>query len=60
MMIVDREGRVRQIAFGTVDELALGTYLGRLLAEQAPRTAPSIPVGKERTGESCDVDGSCT
>ncbi|WP_052748713.1 peroxiredoxin family protein [Microbacterium sp. Ag1] len=60
MMIVDREGRVRQIAFGSVDELALGTYLGRLLAEQTPYSAPSISGGAERTGESCDVDGSCT
>ena len=60
MMIVDWEGRVRQIAFGAVDELALGAYLGRLLAEQTPYSAPSISGGAERTGESCDVDGSCT
>lgn len=33
MMIIDRDSRVRQIAFGAVDELALGAYIGRLLAE---------------------------
>lgn len=59
MMIVDREGRVRQIAFGTVDELALGTYLGRLLAEQVTPTAPPPDGIRAQRAEVCDIDGAC-
>ncbi|MGH3690849.1 MAG: TlpA family protein disulfide reductase [Microbacterium sp.] len=59
MMIIDRAGRVRQIAFGTVDELALGTYLGRLLAEQVTPSAPSADRVMAQSGEACGIDGVC-
>lgn len=32
-LLVDRRGRVRHIHFGTMDDLALGAWLGTLLAE---------------------------
>jgi thiol-disulfide isomerase/thioredoxin len=60
MMIVDREGRVRQIAFGTVDEVALGVYLGRLLAEPATTSALVTDGVAAQAGESCGIDGVCT
>lgn len=34
LIVVDRGGRLRAQAFGTVDELALGAALGSLLAEE--------------------------
>ena len=58
MMIVDRDGRVRQIAFGAVDELAVGAYLGRLLSEPASSPGPTSDIGGG-PGASCDVDGRC-
>lgn len=33
MLLIDRDGRLRQVVFGAVDELALGAELGRLLTE---------------------------
>lgn len=33
-MLVDRQGKVRQVWFGQLDELVLGVWLGTLLAEQ--------------------------
>lgn len=59
MMIVDREGRVRQIAFGAVDEVALGVYLGRLLAEPVEPSASSPGGMTAKTGEACGIDGVC-
>lgn len=35
-ILIDRQGRVRSVTFGVVDDLVLGVRLGRLLAE--PRT----------------------
>jgi|GEM_PF-5302119 len=32
-MLIDRAGRLRLHEFGRVDELALGIWLGRLMAE---------------------------
>ncbi|CAN7152050.1 TlpA disulfide reductase family protein [Microbacterium maritypicum] len=59
-IIVDREGRVRQIAFGAVDELALGTYLGRLLAEPTTPSMTSVSASMSEAGEACSIDGVCT
>lgn len=38
-ILLDRRGRVRSSSFGTLEDLALGTALGRLLAEPAPAPA---------------------
>ena len=35
-MLVDRQGRVRQTWLGQLDDLALGVWLGTLLAEEVP------------------------
>ena len=59
MMIIDREGRVRQVAFGAVDELALGVYLGRLLAEPVAPPALSNAGLASSAGASCGIDGVC-
>ncbi len=39
-VLVDRAGRVRAKTFGVVEDLALGTRIGRLLAEPADPPAP--------------------
>lgn len=36
-ILADREGRIRHISLGAMDDLRLGTMLGRLLAEPAPQ-----------------------
>lgn len=38
-ILVDRDGRVRSSSFGTLEDLALGTAIGRLLAERGPEPA---------------------
>ena len=43
-VLIDRGGRLRHSAFGTVDDLVLGAQLGQLLAE-APITPPSVTAG---------------
>lgn len=60
MLIIDRHGRVRHIAFGAVDELALGVFLGRLLAEPTEET-PFLEesVDHQAAGSSCSIDGAC-
>ena len=58
MLIVDRGGSVREIAFGTVDELAVGATIGRLLAEPAAGASRS-PARIAAAGASCSTDGSC-
>lgn len=59
MLIVDREGRLRDVGFGAVDELAVGAYLGRLLAEPSTAAVPSplTPTGSHDA--SCALDGTC-
>lgn len=55
MLIVDRDGRVRHIAFGAVDELAVGALIGRLMAEPG--------LSHQNGGAdaaSCTIDGECT
>lgn len=60
MMIIDREGRVREILFGAVDELALGAYIDRLLAERVSETVlPATSSEPRATGSTCSVDGTC-
>ena len=56
MMVVDRRGAVRRIAFGAVDELAIGALIGGLLAEGADEVAPDAA---SSTGASCSIDGTC-
>ncbi len=54
-LLVDRAGRLRHSLFGAVDDLALGTYLGGLLAESPqPATSPSPPAGVCRPGQECE------
>lgn len=59
MLIIDRDGRLRDIAFGAVDELAVGTYLGRLLAESPSELRR--PSGETTPSDAafCDIDGNC-
>ena len=38
-ILVDRDGRGRSSSFGTLEDLALGTAIGRLLAERGPEPA---------------------
>lgn len=59
MMIIDRAGRVRQVAFGAVDELALGVYLGRLLAEPVAPPLLSSALTDAGSGAACGIDGVC-
>jgi hypothetical protein len=59
MLIVDREGRLRDVAFGAVDELALGTYLGRLLTESPAEPGHSPGQVAPSDVAFCDVDGNC-
>jgi hypothetical protein len=40
LVLVDRGGRIRLNHFGHLDDLVLGTLLGRLLEEPAPRSEP--------------------
>lgn len=49
-LLIDRAGRLRLSAFGTIDDVALGAHLGLLLAEPAPEGA--VPPGGE--GRSAD------
>lgn len=39
LLLIDAQGRLRQQHFGSVDDLALGVALGRLLAEARPGAA---------------------
>ena len=50
-VLIDRGGRLRHFAFGTVDDLVLGAQLGQLLAE-----APITPIQSVvRTGLAAPV-----
>jgi len=49
-LLIDREGRLRQLAFGAVDDLALGAYLGQLLGESGPEPEPEIVLEPETAG----------
>lgn len=64
MLIIDRDGYLRDIAFGTVDELALGAYLGRLLAEPAAEPAAELVRAPAESVASdsayCDIGGNCS
>ncbi len=46
-LLVDRSGRLRHVMLGALDDLTLGTHLGRLLSEPAPgpdhSAAASLP-----------------
>jgi thiol-disulfide isomerase/thioredoxin len=60
MLIVDRDGRVRDIIFGAVNDLVIGAYIGRLLAEPVAETVLAVDSsGHRAAGASCGVDGTC-
>ena len=59
MVIVDRQGAVRRIAFGAVDELAIGALIGGLLAEGAHEVAADAASPTAANGASCTLDGTC-
>lgn len=40
LVVIDRAGRIRQSAFGRVDDLSLGAFLGQLMMEPCPTTVP--------------------
>lgn len=52
-ILIDRQGRIRASTFGIVEDLALGTQIGRLLAEPTaapqPESAPDPKPGKPMT-----------
>lgn len=60
MLIIDREGRLRDIAFGTIDELALGAHLGRLLAESPENPALTTGGAAPSDVAFCGIDGNCS
>lgn len=52
LMLIDRAGRLRVHEFGRIDDLRLGVWLGRLLAEQAG----FIGDGTEEPNQALPVD----
>lgn len=52
LMLIDHAGRLRMHEFGRIDDLRLGVWLGRLLAEQAR----FIGVGTEKPSQTVPVD----
>lgn len=60
MLIIDRDGRLRETIFGAVDELALGAYVGRILAEPVSEGVPATGNAREQSVDaSCTIDGTC-
>ncbi|MGY6216630.1 peroxiredoxin family protein [Methylolobus aquaticus] len=59
LVVIDRTGRIRETAFGHVEDLRLGALLGSLLSE-TPATLVAGPEGAARRDEpgSCD-EGTC-
>ena len=67
-ILLDRQGRVRSSTFGVVDDLALGTRIGRLLAEptQTPISSdaaigpsPDFRATGDEGPSACDADTGC-
>lgn len=56
LVLIDRHGRIRQSAFGRVDDLRLGLALGKLLSEPAPSVEPNLPTGSD-PATGCDTEG---
>ncbi|MGJ0391003.1 peroxiredoxin family protein [Microbacterium sp. CGR1] len=59
MLIIDRDGRLRDVTFGAVDELALGARLGRLLAESPSELSRASGETISSGPAFCDIDGNC-
>jgi peroxiredoxin len=59
LIVIDRAGRIRETAFGPIEDLRLGVLLGSLLAED-PVAVVTGPEVAEQRGEpgACD-DGTC-
>lgn len=56
LMLIDRAGRLRVHEFGRVDDLQLGVWLGRLLAEQAGVIGDSTEEpGQTQSADACDA-----
>ena len=51
LILLDREGRLRANHFGMLDDLRLGTWLGRLLTE------PTHEILKSESADACDENG---
>lgn len=59
LVVIDRAGRIRQSAFGHVDDLRLGALLGSLLAEDPiSMDEATHPVDRGRGVGACD-DATC-
>ncbi|MFM8444840.1 MAG: peroxiredoxin family protein [Methylococcus sp.] len=56
LVVIDRTGRIRQSAFGRVDDLSLGVLLGQLMMEPVNTAAPP-PAAREHAQESNACDG---
>lgn len=55
LMLIDRAGRLRVHEFGRVDDLQLGVWLGRLLAEQPGVIGDSMEEpSQELSADACD------
>lgn len=60
MLVIDRDGRLRDTVFGAVDELALGARLGRLLTESPSEPARIAADAASADIAFCDVNGNCS
>ncbi len=54
-ILLDRQGRVRASSFGIVEDLALGTQLGRLLAEPAAAGKPTTSTQPDEPSHPLEV-----
>ncbi|MBV2159581.1 redoxin domain-containing protein [Achromobacter denitrificans] len=59
LVLLDRGGRVRLQHFGSLDDLALGAAIGRLLSEEAPRGLAAVAgqAAADDARETCDATG---
>ncbi|WP_426344078.1 peroxiredoxin family protein [Pseudoduganella sp. R-32] len=55
LLLFDREGRLRLNHFGSIDDMALGGVIGRLLAEQPLSSANDG--AQHSDGAACDANG---
>lgn len=55
LLLFDREGRLRLNHFGSIDDMALGGVIGRLLAEQPLSSANDG--AQHGDGAACDANG---
>jgi len=60
LVLIDRAGAIRLSAFGPVDDLTVGSTIGRLIDEPPPAASaqPTTSAPPESTG-ACDPDQGC-